>query len=102
MKQLPTVRSYGNYQGQNYGVHALRGHIGHLELFYSYDTIIAFSCHAVDDGRTVVCQNLYSTTTGKHLNAICADKKTRLPREEFLAKLQLALTAHEFEKEGQE
>lgn len=97
MRQLPTVRSYGHYQGQNYGVNALHVTIGDLELFYSYDTIIAFACHAVDGGQVVVCQNLYSTTTGKHLNAICTNKKTRLPHEAFMAQLRSALAAHGFD-----
>ncbi len=100
MQQLPTVRSYGHYQGQNYGVNALHVTIGDLKLFYSYDTIVAFACHAIDDGQVVVCQNLWGTTTGKHLNVICSGEKTRLPHEAFVAQLRLALVAHGFE-EGQ-
>ena len=96
MQKLPTIDTYGDYSSKNYGANALNVTIGDLELFYSYKTIVGFQCHAVDGGRRVVIQNYWGPTTGKHLNAICTDKKTRLPSDEFTAQLKIALKAHKF------
>jgi len=61
--------------------------IGLVELYFSYETCIAF-----DDGHErVISENVWSTTTGRHLNAICDDKSIRLPNAEFQKRLS-ALT----------
>jgi len=86
------INSYGDYSSENYGAHALRVNIGTLTLWFSYKTIIAFR-----DGfsGTVVRQNDWSTTTGKHLNWIDGgNKKERLSSEEFEAKLAEVLAKH--------
>jgi hypothetical protein len=65
--------------------------IGTLRLYFSYQTVIAFH----DGDGLKVSENLWSTTTGKHLNAIDdGDKKNRLPRDTFENALKAALTAH--------
>ena len=97
MNKLPTVSSYGNRGGANYGTNSLHVTIGDLDLFYSYSTIVGFNCHAVNGGRRVVIKNYWGPTTGKHLNEI-SDKNGRLEAEAFGALLQQALAAHGFEQ----
>lgn len=81
MSSLPTISNYGDYSSSNYGAHTLRVDVGNLVLWYSYQTVIAFRA----DGRnTVVSENCYGVTTGKHINWVDGgDKKSRLPRPEF-------------------
>lgn len=60
-------------------------HTGNVQLFFSYETVIAF--HHTNTGL-VVCENVWGVTTGKHLNAIdggsAQAKRERKPRAEFL------------------
>lgn len=59
--------------------------IGPLTLYFSYRTIVAFQHYSTG----LVCrENAWSTTTGKHLNAIMPNKKSRISEEEFNKKLQ--------------
>lgn len=79
--------NYGNYKSDNYGSsRAVR--IGNLTLYFSYKTVIAFC-----EGYSVtVSENVWSVTTGRHLNWIGAgDKKSRLPRAEFEEALRKTL-----------
>jgi hypothetical protein len=57
---------------------------GNLTRYYSYETVVAF-----DHPETglVVCKNIWSRTTGKHLNWIGGHKKDRLKRHVFTAML---------------
>jgi hypothetical protein len=55
--------------------------IGKICFYFSYQTVVAFYFD----------EDLWSTTTGKHINAVCNDKSKRLPRHEFEARLQAAL-----------
>lgn len=65
--------------------------IGSLDIYFSYETPVAFR----DNGRLRVSENVWSTTTGKHLNRIDGgDKQARLPRSEFEAELKGALVQH--------
>jgi hypothetical protein len=64
--------------------------IGNLDLWFSYETVIAFTS---GPGRTVISENVWSTTTGKHLNWIDSDKTRRLPHEDFLVMLAARLTS---------
>jgi len=51
-----------------------------LTLYFSYETCVAFR----HNGELVASQNAWSSTTGKHLNAIPGyDKSEALPYEEF-------------------
>ena len=55
--------------------------VGELTIWFSYETQIAF--HTYETG-TVVHENDWGPTTGKHLNAIDGgDKKSRVTREAF-------------------
>lgn len=86
---LPTIDTYCNYSSGNYGAHALRVDFDNLTLWYSYNTIIAFRGGGYP---MTVRQNDWSTTTGKHLNAIDgSDKKGRVSGEKFETMLQDAL-----------
>lgn len=59
---------------------------GSLTLWFSYKTPVAFW---TEETGIVVCENVWGTTTGKHLNAIDGgDKKSRLSRSAYLAKLE--------------
>ncbi len=54
--------------------------IGPLEIWFSYETPVAFWV----DGWPLVCVvNAWSNATGKHLNCIQPDKKKRMPHEQF-------------------
>lgn len=74
-----------------------RVYIGGLSLWFSYETIVAFSdengfkccesCFENDNGRI-------STTTGKFLNEIEPDKDKRLKRDDFIRELKICLDNH--------
>ena len=86
---LPTFESYGNYTNENYGAHCLRFCIGSLSVWYSYKTPVAF--YHPSTGK-VVRENDWSTTTGKHLNAIDGgQKKSRISGEVFERKFEALL-----------
>lgn len=80
---LPSFQSYGSYSSSNYGVNALQFFTDHGTFWFSYKTLVAFQRIG---GRKYVRQNDWSTTTGKHLNAIDGgNKKERLTEAEFYA-----------------
>jgi hypothetical protein len=64
-------------------VNANKVTIGGVELYFSYNTLVA-----VDN---VVSQNEWSRTTGKLLNSINPDKKARVPHAEVLSVAQKRL-----------
>jgi hypothetical protein len=77
---LPKISTYGNYSSTNYGAHCLKVDLPQADFYFSYDTLVAFYTHKTG----LVCrQNDWSTTTGKHLNIICPNKKERVPAEKF-------------------
>jgi hypothetical protein len=53
--------------------------IDNLDLYFSYDTIIAFR----NKGKLCCSENQWSNTTGKFLNEIQPDKSKRMPAAEF-------------------
>jgi hypothetical protein len=64
-------------------VHSLRFDVGGNSFWFSYEILVAFQ-HGYGD--IIVRQNDWSTTTGKHLNAIDGGaKKARLPAADFEA-----------------
>lgn len=56
-------------------------------IYFSYETPIAFEVFG-ENYRRVVCENKWSSTTGKHLNYIEPNKALRVPHEEFEAQLR--------------
>lgn len=81
--KLPTMKSYYPYSSDNYGANSLVHNFEKLSLYYSYNTCVAY----IDNGELVIRKNDWSTTTGKHLNAICSDKSIRIDGAEFETKL---------------
>lgn len=66
--KLPQFGTYGNYSSSNYGANALwfQDAEGN-QYWFSYKTLVAFQPYL---GARVVHCNDWSTTTGRHLNAI--------------------------------
>lgn len=90
-KSLPNFSTYGNYSSSNYGAHALVFSMPQGDVYFSYKTPVAF--RTLKHGL-VVRENDWSTTTGKHLNAIDGgNKKARVPGEKFEAMLAAAFAA---------
>lgn len=84
-----SIGNYGNYSSDNYGSSRYVT-IGELTLYFSYKTVIAYEFK----NETIVRQNSWGVTTGKHLNAIDnGNKKERLTSEQFEAKLNNLLTS---------
>ena len=84
--------NYGNYSSDNYGSHtqAFRDNYGN-NYYFSYNTLVAVE---TNEGEEIIHENIWGTTTGKHLNWINPDHSTRLSREDFNAtinKLKLNL-----------
>ena len=81
--------NYGNYSSDNCGANTIAIDLGQRTIYYSYDTVIAFSGKN-SKGKYFDCiiKNYWGTTTGKHLNFINKNKKDRLDRETFNKKLQ--------------
>jgi len=92
MNKLPHIESYGNYASSNYGAHSLVVSIGTLRVYFSYKTPVAFGT----PGRTIIRENEWGPTTGKHLNQIDGgDKKNRVSGAEFERLLAEELQARE-------
>lgn len=77
-----SFRNYGDYSNENYGAHSLvftdaNGN----DFWFSYKTLIAFRIN----GEFHISKNYWGSTTGKHLNWICADKSIREDENEFKA-----------------
>lgn len=68
------------YGSPGYGAHCQVVSVGPVRVWYSYQTPVAF---AVPGVGCVVSQNVWSNTTGRHLNEIEPDKKARVPHGEF-------------------
>lgn len=64
--------------------------IGKTKVYFSYETPIAFS----DNGNLLISKNIWSSTTGKHLNLLSRDKKVRLDNNLFKAELESALNKY--------
>lgn len=86
--EKPLNVSLTKYAGETADAHRVT--INNLELFFSYQTLVAFRPAA--GGRVVVCENVWSNTTGRHLTAIDGGTRDkRLPRQEFLKALNAEL-----------
>lgn len=78
MSRVSISSYYGNSSSAQNNAKSIE--IGAHIFYFSYKTVIAF--WAPDQGL-VVRQNNWGPTTGKHLNAVNADKSRRIPGEEF-------------------
>lgn len=88
---LPKITNYGQYSSDNYGAHTLRVDLGEIEFYYSYETIVAYYDH---QDRLVCSENVWGVTTGKHLNWIQSDKKSRVKHDKFQEMLKAAIDRH--------
>ena len=68
-----------------------------MDVYYSYDTIVAFQYFKGDNAINSISQNEWKQTTGLHLNWIDRDKKKRIPHNELMAEyreLELQFGVH--------
>ena len=75
---------YTHPSNSNYGVNSIAVQMGPITFYFSYDTIVAYS--APGQGL-VLSENVWGSTTGRHLNKIGGHGSDRTPRTEFIAKL---------------
>ena len=61
--------------------------LGNIQIYFSYETPIAF----YGDNGLICSENIWSRTTGKHLNYIEPDKSKRVKHQEFAEKLEKIL-----------
>ena len=88
------IGKYGDYSSGNYGTNAMRVEVGPVTLYFSYQTLVAFNAPGFD---SVVSENSWGSTTGKHLNWIDGgDKKNRLPSDAFDAEVSKLLKKFSF------
>lgn len=80
--QLPSFERYGNYSSENYGAHTLVfTDAAGRDYYFSYKTLVAV--YIPGHGK-IVSENVWSVTTGKHLNWIDGgDKASRVKFEDF-------------------
>ena len=88
---IPKISNYGQHKSPNYGVHTLNINMGKIEFYYSYETIVAYW----DKKDGLVCsKNVWTVTTGKHLNWIEPDKSRRIENKKFQKMLEEATKRH--------
>lgn len=91
MTNLPKIECYGKYSNGNYGLNCLVIRTATIDLYFSYQTIIAY--HDFVDGL-VCCENVWGPTTGKHLNWINPIHDVRKSKTEFDRMLANACERH--------
>jgi len=62
--------------------------VGNLTLNFSYNTVVAFNSPF---SGFVISENIWGTTTGRHLNEIHPDKSLRIPNDQFKRRLAAVL-----------
>jgi hypothetical protein len=62
--------------------------VGPLRFLFSYETVVAFR---IGSDPWVVSENVWSKTTGKHINQTCGAGARRIPHEEFAQRLATVL-----------
>jgi len=92
------IRNYVDYSSNNYGS-SRSVYIGSLTLYFSYDTVVAFSSPKTG---LVIRKNDWSTTTGRHLNAINENKKIRIDGEEFEKQLDTLMATYKLVEDEKE
>lgn len=93
----PCIPSISCYCNRTKYENAIRLEMGTgLILYYSYETVVGFTF----DGETVVRENDWGATTGKHMAAIGVPASKRVPSEVFEDALAEALVAHSDEPTG--
>lgn len=70
-----------------------------LTIYFSYQTIIAIAIN----GKLYISENVWSVTTGRHLNAINSNHDIRIPNDEFeriLESVNIQITLENGENEN--
>ncbi len=79
---IPTIHSYCD---NTTAANAMAVDVDGVTFYFSYRTCVAVSHH----GKTIVRENVWGPTTGKHLNAIDGgDKASRVGVVEFQVQLK--------------
>lgn len=89
------IYNYCDYSSNNYGS-SRAVQLGSLTLYFSYETVIAFNSPKTG---LIIRENSWSTTTGRHLNAIDPDKKIRFSSEQFESLLDQLLESYELKEQ---
>ena len=76
---IPRIWNYSGRNTESYAVDT-----GKNTFYFSYQTCVAF----MHKGELYICENVWGTTTGKHLNEINPNHDIRLPYSEFMEKLE--------------
>lgn len=76
-------------QLSQYGPNATSVTVGGITFYFSYETCVAY--HDIDEGW-VISENIWSTTTGRHLNLMTPKTAKRVPHEDFKAALESITT----------
>lgn len=79
MLMYPNFNNYGRGSNAHYFTD-IKGN----RFYFSYQTIVAF----IHENVCYCCENVWTVTTGGHLNWIESDKKKRLSYENFRAKFK--------------
>lgn len=82
--ELPQIRNYVDYSSSNYGS-SREVSIGSLTLYFSYETVVAVR---TPFSGLIIRENDWSTTTGRHLNAINPDHNMRVSGRDFEMQLE--------------
>lgn len=82
-----TKWNYGRYSSDNYGAHSLAVKVPNNTYYFSYDTLIAF----YHEGELIMRENIWGSTTGKHMNWLSRNKDNRVNSEIFTQKLNESL-----------
>lgn len=97
---IPTFKSYGEYASSNYGAHSLMFSLPNgVDFYYSYNELVAFDSPF---SGLVVLVNMWSTTTGKHLNRIDGGKEAKKFRhapEQFKILLEDMLEHYDLDRD---
>ena len=85
--------SYMSSSNPNYGVNSVAVEFGPMVIYFSYDTVVAFS---LPGEGLVVSENLWGPTTGKHINSISGVfASKRIDRDEFEKRFNALMTTIE-------
>jgi len=79
MRTLPKIWNYSDRNTESYAVD-----VGDTTYFFSYTTCVAFR----NKNGLHISKNVWSYTTGRHLNEIHSDKSIRLDYDVFADRLE--------------
>lgn len=77
---LPSFQSYANYANKSSAYNSLQFFLPNVTLWFSYGSLVAFKPLG---NPTIISENIWGNTSGKHINLIEPNKKNRIPRELF-------------------